>query len=61
MTIRDLRAAPTDVYVLVRVWDLRPSDPSQAQIQAYPDPHKLLYNGNLRIESADGVNVVIEE
>ncbi|KAI0086834.1 hypothetical protein BDY19DRAFT_332743 [Irpex rosettiformis] len=61
MTIRDLNAVPEDVYVLIRVWNVRPNDLQQVQYQAYLDPHRLLYNGKLRIESEDGVSVVIRE
>lgn len=60
MTIHDMKTAPTDMYVLVRVWNLRLSDPSQARLLAYPDPHKLLYTGHLCVESADGVDAVIQ-
>jgi hypothetical protein len=59
MTIRD-DVIPIDVYVLVRVWNVCSKNIEGIQCEAYPDPHKMLYNERLRIVSAEGVNVVLQ-
>ena len=60
MTIRDT-VNPVDVYVLVRVWNVRSDDMESIKHEMYPDPHKMLYNGRLRIVSAEGVSVAIHD
>ena len=64
MTIRDTvnpTRNPVDVYVLVRVWNVRSDDMESIKCEVYPDPHKMLYNGRLRIVSAEGVSVAIHD
>ena len=60
-TVRDPDSVPDDVYVLVRVWNVRRNDLKQIRSEAYMDPHKLLYTGELCIDSEDGVSVVIQK
>lgn len=50
MAIRDLDHPPPEVYVLVRVWNVRSDN---LRCEAFPDPHTMIYNGELKVVSKD--------
>lgn len=56
MTIQDLDHLPSQIYVLIRVWDARSTD---TQCEAFPDPYSMLYKRGLEIVA--DVSVALQE
>jgi hypothetical protein len=54
LSIREPGKIPTDIYVLIRVWNIR----DRPAWKFYADPHSLVYDGRLRIVSEVAIQVV---